>query len=156
MKIKSALKSDFCIFDKSIVYGDQKPLKNGVFTITAYQLWFIITNMRLCLRDMHLTGRNKMFSWGDQKSWQRKTFDSLPLGKFFMLFHCLLIFFSKSLFYKKNYSNTIWVSNSLDPDQAWCFVRPGLDPNCLRRLSEQDTGTWRQWVKQQLLYTVDS
>ena len=34
----------------------------------------------------------------------------------------LLIFFSKSSFLKKNFGNTIWVSNRLDPEQAWLFV----------------------------------
>ena len=31
------------------------------------------------------------------------------------------------------------MSNSLDPDQARLFVRPGLGPNCLQRLSADDT-----------------
>ena len=31
------------------------------------------------------------------------------------------------------------VSHSLDPDQAGCFIRPDLDPNCLQRLSAEDT-----------------
>ena len=35
--------------------------------------------------------------------------------------------------------NTIRVSNSLDPDQARLFVRPDLGPNCLHRLSADDT-----------------
>ena len=42
---------------------------------------------------------------------------SLPTGKFFMLF-CPLPIFSKSIFSKKFFGNTIRVSNSLDPDQA--------------------------------------
>ena len=33
------------------------------------------------------------------------------------------------------------MSNSLDPDQARHFVRPDLDPNCLRRLSADDKVT---------------
>ena len=36
--------------------------------------------------------------------------------------------------------------NGLDPDQVRRFVGPDLDPNCLRRLSTDDTG--RQRVKQ--------
>ena len=32
------------------------------------------------------------------------------------------------------------MSNSLDPDQALCFVGPDLGPNCLPRLSAEDTG----------------
>ena len=35
--------------------------------------------------------------------------------------------------------NTIRVSNSLDPDQARHYVGPGLGPNCLQRLSTEDT-----------------
>ena len=27
------------------------------------------------------------------------------------------------------------MSNSLDPDQAWRFVKPDLDPKCLQKLS---------------------
>ena len=32
------------------------------------------------------------------------------------------------------------MSNSLDPDQARRFVGPDLGPNCLQRLSTEDTG----------------
>ena len=32
------------------------------------------------------------------------------------------------------------MSNSLDPDQARHFVGPDLGPNCLQRLSADDTG----------------
>ena len=32
------------------------------------------------------------------------------------------------------------MSNSLDPDQARQFVQPDLGPNCLPRLSADDTG----------------
>ena len=35
---------------------------------------------------------------------------------------------------------TIGVANSFDPDQARHFVGPDLDPNCLQRLSADDTG----------------
>ena len=35
------------------------------------------------------------------------------------------------------------MSNSLDPDQAPRFVRPDLGPNCLPRLSADDTGRQR-------------
>ena len=31
--------------------------------------------------------------------------------------------------------------NCLDPDQAQPFVRPDLDPNCLQRLSVDETGS---------------
>ena len=56
-----------------------------------------------------------------------------------MLFCCLLIFFSKSAFSKNSLRNTIRVSNSLDPDQAQHFVSTYLGPNCLQRLSADDT-----------------
>ena len=36
--------------------------------------------------------------------------------------------------------NTISVSNSLDPDQARHIAWPDLGPNCLQRLSVDDTG----------------
>ena len=49
-------------------------------------------------------------------------------------------FFQNPLF-----RNTTRVSNSLDPEQACCFVRPDLGPNCLQRLSADDTR--RQRVK---------
>ena len=35
------------------------------------------------------------------------------------------------------------MSNSLDPDQARRFVGPDLGPNCLQRLSADDTGRQR-------------
>ena len=35
------------------------------------------------------------------------------------------------------------MSNSLDPDQARRFVGPDLGPNCLSRLSADDTGRQR-------------
>ena len=37
------------------------------------------------------------------------------------------------------------MSNNLDPDKAGHFVGPGLGPNCLQRLSADDTS--RQRVK---------
>ena len=46
-----------------------------------------------------------------------------------MLF-CGLLIFSKSTFSKKNFKNTIRVSNSLDPDHARPFFGPDLAPNC--------------------------
>ena len=48
-------------------------------------------------------------------------------------------FFSKSTFLKNSSRNIIRVSNSLDPDQALYFVRPGQGPNSLQRLSADDT-----------------
>ena len=65
---------------------------------------------------------------------------------------CLFVvcwFFSKATFLK----NTTRVSNSLYPDQAWHFVRPDLSPNCLQRLSADDTS--RQRVKCKMLCIPD-
>ena len=53
-------------------------------------------------------------------------------------FCCLWISFKINFFSKKSCSNTIRVSNSLDPDQARCFVGPDLGPKCLQRLSADD------------------
>ena len=52
----------------------------------------------------------------------------LPPGKFFM-----------STFSKNSFRNTIRVSNSLDPHQARWFVGPDLGPNCLQKLSANET-----------------
>ena len=64
----------------------------------------------------------------------------------FACFFCCLIFFLNQLFPEKTFRNTIKVSNSLDPDQAWHFVRSDLDPNCLQRLSADDKSC-HQWGK---------
>ena len=48
--------------------------------------------------------------------------------------YCCAIFNSQNA----GFFITIWVSNSLDPDQARHFVRPDLGPNCLQRLSADD------------------
>ena len=45
------------------------------------------------------------------------------------------------------------MSNSLDPDQARRTVGPDLGPNCLPRLSADDTG--RQRVNQYKLESVE-
>ena len=47
--------------------------------------------------------------------------------------------FSKSTFSKNYFRNTIWVSNRLDPDHDLHFVGPDLGPNCLQKLSADDT-----------------
>ena len=44
------------------------------------------------------------------------------------------------------------MSNSLDPDQARRIVGPDLGPNCLPKLSADDTG--RQRVKKERMDTV--
>ena len=38
---------------------------------------------------------------------------------------------SKFIISKNSFRNTIRVLSSVDPDQAYHFVRPGLGPNCL-------------------------
>ena len=52
---------------------------------------------------------------------------------------CRLLIFLKSSFLKKILSGLPSVSNSLDPDQARHFVGPDLGPNCLQKLSADDT-----------------
>ena len=47
---------------------------------------------------------------------------------------CHLIF-SKQLFLKNSFRNTIIVSSNLDPDQAWYFVVPNLGPTCWQKFS---------------------
>ena len=59
----------------------------------------------------------------------------------------LSCFFSKSTFSKISFRNTTIVSNSLDPDQARHFVGPDLGPNCLQKLSADDTIRQRvNWI----------
>ena len=56
-------------------------------------------------------------------------------------FHDFLsaVFFSNPTFFLKNsFSNTIRLSNSLDPDQDRHSVGPDLGANCLQRLSTDD------------------
>ena len=67
---------------------------------------------------------------------------SLHAGKLFMIFCSLKIFFKINVF-KTSYQNTIRVSNILDPDQAQHNVGPNLGPNCLRRLTADDTSRYR-------------
>ena len=45
----------------------------------------------------------------------------------------------KLIFFENSFRNTIRRFNSLDPDQALLFVGPDLGPNCLRKLSAEDT-----------------
>ena len=47
----------------------------------------------------------------------------------------LLVFFSKTAFFKNSLRNNIRVSNSLDPNQTRQLVGPDLGPNFLPRLS---------------------
>ena len=59
--------------------------------------------------------------------------------------------FSKSTLSKNSFRNAIRVSNSLDLDQAQHFVGPDQGPNCLQRLSADETS--RQTVKQTFFST---
>ena len=70
-------------------------------------------------------------------------FKSLRAGLFFMLFGRLLIFFKMIFFMNYSCRNTIRVSNSMDPDQARNIVGPDLGPNCLHKLSADDTSRQR-------------
>ena len=70
--------------------------------------------------------------------------NTLPTGKFFMLFCRLLTFFKINFFKKNSFRNTIWVSNRLDPDQVRHFVGPDPVPICLQRLSADETS--RHWI----------
>ena len=57
---------------------------------------------------------------------------------------------SKSTFSKHSFTNTIRLSNSLDPDQARRSVRPDLGPSCLQKLLADDTG--RQIINSLLIF----
>ena len=62
------------------------------------------------------------------------------LGNFACFFVFVVCwFFSKSTVLKNSFRNIIRVSNSLAPDQARQNVGPDLGPNCLQRLSADDT-----------------
>ena len=55
------------------------------------------------------------------------------------MFFCHPLIFFKINFLKNSCRSTVRVSNSLDPDQVQHFVGPNLGPNCLQRLSADDT-----------------
>ena len=57
----------------------------------------------------------------------------------FACFFVVCRFFSKSTFLENSFKNTIRVSNSLESDQARQIVQPDLGPNCLHRLSADDS-----------------
>ena len=48
-------------------------------------------------------------------------------------------FFFQNPFFSKFYRTTMRMSNSLDTDQARHYVGPNLGPNCLQKLSANDT-----------------
>ena len=60
-----------------------------------------------------------------------------------MIFCWQLIFFSKLTFSENSFKNNIRVSNSLDPDQVRHIDGRDLSPNCLQRLSVDNTGRLR-------------
>ena len=60
-----------------------------------------------------------------------------------MLFCCPLVYFKINILKKNSLGNNISVSNILDPDQAPHFVGPDLGPNCLQRLSADNTSRQR-------------
>ena len=68
-----------------------------------------------------------------------------------MLFGCLCVcvFFLINLF-KKSFRNTIRVTNNLVTEQAQCFVRPDLGPNCFLKVVHTRSG--KATVKCLLLY----
>ena len=47
--------------------------------------------------------------------------------------------FFKINFFENSFRNTIRVSINFDPDQAQRFIVPDLDPNCLQKLSADET-----------------
>ena len=56
-----------------------------------------------------------------------------------MFFCHLLIFFSKSFIVEKLFQVSNLSVEQIDPDQARRFVGPDLGPNCLPRLSADDS-----------------
>ena len=74
------------------------------------------------------------------------TIPHLKLFAYWVTFHAFL---SSADFFKINFRKILSgipsVSNNLDPDHARHFVGPDLGPNCLQRLSADDTS--RQRVK---------
>ena len=62
---------------------------------------------------------------------------------YWVFHHVFVVFLKISFFPKKYFRNITRVSNSLDPDHARCFVSPDLGPNCLQRLSADDSSRLR-------------
>ena len=55
------------------------------------------------------------------------------------MFFCRLLIFFKIDLSNNSFSNTVRVSNSLEPDQFRQNVGPDLVPNCLQKLSADNT-----------------
>ena len=104
--------------------------KTAETTTAGKVTFFLNSHCFFCLTQKCSLGTN---------SFHVEICNSLPAGKYCMLFCCLLIFFSKSTFLKNSFRNTLRISNSLDPDQGQHFVGPDLVLNCLQRLSADDT-----------------
>ena len=66
--------------------------------------------------------------------------NSFHPGKFFPHFFLSCDFFSKSIFSKNSFRNTILVSNNLDRDQAQCSVRPDLGPTVCKSIQQMTLG----------------
>ena len=80
------------------------------------------------------------------------------LISFWSFKYCLYYSFTHyycAIFYSLDagFFHTIWVSNSLDPDQARHFVGPDLGPNCLQGLSADIKMSGWIWVKMKLAPT---
>ena len=66
---------------------------------------------------------------------------------------CYLLIFFKSTFSRNSFRNTISVKQfGFRSGSTFCFVGPDLGPNCLQRLSADDT--IRQRVKKEKLSRV--
>ena len=91
-----------------------------------------------------------MFSWFSMKiridsKYLRRNFSKINSGV------CWIFF--KKIFSKNLFRNTFRVSNSLESDQAGHIVGPDLGPNCLQKLSADDTVRWRVKVRRNLKMT---
>ena len=81
------------------------------------------------------------------------TFDLITLA-YWVIFHAFVVIccFFLFIFFQINFSEkffqelhfTTRLSNSLNPDQAGCFVGPDLGPNCLRSLSADNTSIGKE------------
>ena len=61
------------------------------------------------------------------------------MGNFAFCFRLRIFYVFKSTLFENSFSNTIKVSNSLDPDQARQSVGSDQGLNCLQRLIADDT-----------------
>ena len=90
-------------------------------------LWMVMVHFCLMLCQPSLTNsyQHELCNIG-------KVLTLCMLGNFLYYFvvYCL---FSKLTFSKNYFRKTFRMSNSLDPEQAWHFVKPDLGPNYLQR-----------------------